>query len=66
MQAKLLSWFTSGSGWALVLLFIGAGLTAIQTHFTGSVAADIGTVVAIIGLIAHPTNMVAGRSVPKQ
>jgi hypothetical protein len=66
MTAKLSAWFTTGSGLTLVLLFLGAGLTAIQTHFTGSVAADIGTVVAIIGLIAHPTNMVAGRSVPKQ
>jgi hypothetical protein len=59
---KLTSWFTTGSGLALVVTFIMAGLAAIQGQFTGNVYADIGTIVAILGLITHPTNMTAGRA----
>jgi len=65
VQAKITSWFTTGSGWILVLTFIGAGVTAIAGHFTGNVAADLTALGALIGLIAHPTNMVAGRSVSR-
>lgn len=61
---KLTAIFTTGSGLTLVLLFIGTGLTAIQSHFTGNIYADIGVVVSIIGLLSHPTNMTAGKSVP--
>lgn len=46
---------SSGAGWALILTFVIAGLTAIQSHFTGNVAADITTVIAILGIFTHPT-----------
>lgn len=61
---KIASWFTTGSGLALIATFIIAGLTAIQSH-AGSYSADIGLIVSILGLITHPTNMVAGRAIPK-
>lgn len=64
MEQKLIAWFTTGSGWALVLTFIAAGLTAISSHL-GSHSSDALTIVSIIGLILHPTNMVAGKSVGK-
>jgi len=60
---KLASWFTTPSGLALVATFLIAGLQAIQSHFTGNVGADIGIVISVLGLIFHPTNMVAGKSV---
>lgn len=60
---KLASWFTTGSGLALVATFILAGLTAIQSHFTGNVSADIGVIISVIGLLAHPVEMRAGHSV---
>lgn len=62
---KLTAIFTTPSGLALVATFLIAGLTAVQTNFTGNVAADIGLIISILGLLAHPTNMVAGRSVSK-
>ena len=64
MAAKFTAWFSTGSGWILVLTFIGAGITAISTHFTGSIAADLTALGAFIGLLSHPTNMTAGKSVP--
>lgn len=62
---KIKAIFTTPSGLALVATFIVAGLTAIQSHFTGSVSADIGVVISIIGMIFHPTELVGGRSVKK-
>ena len=62
---KLTALFTTGSGLALVATFIVAGLSAIQSSFTGNIAADIGVVIAIIGMLTHPTNMVAGRGVSR-
>lgn len=60
---KLSALVTTPSGLALIATFIIAGLQATQSHFTGNVSADIGTVVAILGLIFHPTTMIAGHSV---
>ena len=60
---KLTAIFTTGSGLSLVALFIWGGLGAIQGHFTGNVYADIGWVVSLLGMIFHPTNMVAGKSI---
>jgi hypothetical protein len=62
---KLTAWFTTGSGLSLVVMFVLAGLRAIQTHFTGSANADIGLVISVLGLIFHPTDMVGGSRVPK-
>jgi hypothetical protein len=62
---KLTALFTTGSGLALVATFIVAGLSAIQSSFTGNIAAVIGVVIAIIGMLTHPTNMVAGRGVSR-
>lgn len=63
MHQKIASWLTTGSGLALVATFVIAGLTAVQSHFTGNVGADIGTAIAILGLIFHPVNMQGGHSV---
>ncbi len=65
MQEKIRALFFTGSGLALVVTFIIAGLTAIQSHFTGNVSADIGLAISILGMIWHPTNMTAGRSISK-
>ncbi len=65
MQEKIRALFFTGSGLALVATFIIAGLTAIQSHFTGNVSADIGLVISVLGLIYHPTAMSAGRSISK-
>ena len=58
---KITAWFTTGSGLSLVATFLVAGLTAIQGHFTGNVAADITLAISIVGLIFHPVNMTAGK-----
>lgn len=63
---KLTAIFTTPSGLALIATFLIAGLQAIESHFTGNVAADIGEFVAILGLIFHPTNMLNGSTVPKK
>lgn len=62
---KLTAIFTTGSGLTLVLLFLGTGLAAIQSNFTGNAYADIGVIVSIIGILSHPVNMSAGRSLPR-
>ncbi len=62
---KLTAIFSNGSGWALVLTFIYFGLKSIQTHFTGSVSSDIGVIIAILGMILHPTEMVGGKSISR-
>ena len=54
--------FTTGSGLSLVLIFVWAGLSAIQSHFTGNISADVGIIVSLLGMILHPTNMVGGKS----
>ena len=63
MEQKITAWFTTGSGLVLVLTFLAAGITAIAGHFTGNAAADLTALGAFVGLLAHPTTMVAGRSV---
>ena len=62
---KLTALFTTGSGLALVALFVYGGLSAISSHLTGNVGSDVLTVVSLLGMILHPTDMVAGRSVSK-
>lgn len=61
MIAKIRAWLGSPTGWSLIILFIYSGLKAIQTHFTGSAADDIGVVLTVIGLVWHPTDMTSGR-----
>lgn len=60
---KLTALFTTGSGLTLVLLFLGGGISAITGHFTGNIAATLTTIVALIGMITHPTAMIGGKSV---
>ncbi len=60
---KLKALFTTGSGLTLVVLFVYGGLEAISTHLTGSAGADIVALLSLIGVLFHPTNMVAGKSV---
>lgn len=65
MQAKLAAIFGTVSGWTLLLVAVSGALVAIESHFTGNALADIQTIVAIIGLITKPTDMVAGHVVKR-
>jgi hypothetical protein len=63
MMTKIRALITSGSGIALIATFVIAGLTAIEAHLTGNAQADVMTVVAILGMLFHPTDMTAGRTI---
>lgn len=65
MADKLRVWFTTGSGLTLVAIFLVAGLKAIETHLSGSYASDVAVIISFIGLLTHPTDMVAGRKISK-
>jgi hypothetical protein len=62
---KLSAIFSTGSGWSLVVLFVISGLTAIQSHLTGNAQADVATIISILGILSHPTDMVGGRTKAK-
>jgi len=58
---KLTAIFSNVSGWALVISFLIAGFTAIQSDF--SWVPTVISILSLVGAILHPTNMTAGRSV---
>ncbi len=60
MIAKIRAIFTTPSGISLIGLFIYFGLKGIESHFTGSVGADIGMIVSALGVIFHPVDMTGG------
>lgn len=61
---KIKALFTTASGWSLIISFLLAGFTAISSH-GGSVTSDIIVALTFLGGMLHPTDMSAGRSVPK-
>ena len=62
MQAKILAIFTTPSGLTLLLAFLIAGFTALAQGGQGW-AADVVTILTAVGVVFHPTAMIAGRSV---
>ncbi len=66
MQDKLRAIITSPTSLSIIGVFILSGLEAIIPQLQGNVLTIVKEVVLILGVIFHPTNMVAGRSIPKR
>ncbi len=52
---RIIASFQSFHGWTLVLLAVGGAISAIASHLTGNYAADATTILAVIGILTHPT-----------
>ncbi len=66
MQDKLRAIITSPTSLSIIGVFVLGGLQAIIPQLQGNVLTLVKDAILLLGLIYHPTDMVAGRSIPKR
>ncbi len=66
MQDKIRVILTSPTSWSILGVFILGGLQAIIPQLQGNVLSLVKDAVLLLGLLYHPTEIIAGRPIPKR